>query len=79
RTEGCLAERELSPPAAVQEWTNAKVRPARSLPRSIPASFVTLGNASFLVTSNYEAILAYNCAHSYAMSVVELADAIRSR
>jgi membrane-bound lytic murein transglycosylase B len=79
RTTGCLAERDLSAPAAVRAWTDAKVRLARSLPRSTPASFVTLGNASFLVTSNYEAILAYNCAHSYAMSVVELADAIRSK
>ena len=77
RTEGCLAERDLSAPVTVREWTRQKVRPARSLPRSTEASFVTLGRASFLVTSNYEAILAYNCAHSYAMSVVELADAIR--
>ena len=79
RTEGCLAVRDLSAPAPVRQWANSTLRLVRSLPRATPASFVTLGHASFLVTPNYEAILAYNCAHSYAMSVVELADAIRSR
>lgn len=77
RVEGCGAERDLSAPAPAREWTRARVRPTRPLPRATNASLVTLGPASFLVTSNYEAILAYNCAHSYAMSVVELADAIR--
>lgn len=79
RTEGCSAERDLSAPSATRVWTTAGLRLVRSLPRTTPASFVTLGEPGFLVTSNYEAILAYNCAHSYAMSVVELADAIRSK
>jgi peptidoglycan lytic transglycosylase B len=78
RTEGCSAERNLSAPGPVRQWTKARVRPVRSLPAAAHASLVTLGPASFLVTSNYEAILAYNCAHSYAMSVVALADAMRS-
>jgi membrane-bound lytic murein transglycosylase B len=77
RAKGCSAERDLSPPRLIREWAAARVRPRRPLPHATPASLVTLGPASFLVTSNYEAILAYNCAHSYAMSVVELADAIR--
>lgn len=77
RSDGCSAERDLSAPKPVREWTAARVRLGRALPRAAAASLVTLGSASFLVTSNYEAILAYNCAHSYAMSVVELADAIR--
>jgi membrane-bound lytic murein transglycosylase B len=78
RTEGCSAARDLSAPAAVREWTKARVRLNRTLPGATSASLVSLGPASFLVTSNYEAILAYNCAHSYAMSVVELSDAIGS-
>lgn len=79
RAEGCGAERDLSAATPVQDWTRARVRLVKTLPRATPASLVTLGSASFLVTSNYEAILAYNCAHSYAMSVAELADAITSK
>jgi membrane-bound lytic murein transglycosylase B len=79
RPEGCGAERDLSNRASVQEWTRAGLRLSRQLPRKAQASFVTLGSVSFLVTANYEAILAYNCAHSYAMSVAELADAIASK
>ena len=33
-------------------------------------------NRAFLVTANYEALLAYNCAHTYALSVAMLADRI---
>jgi membrane-bound lytic murein transglycosylase B len=32
----------------------------------------------FLVESNYDAILEYNCAHSYAITVALLGDAIAS-
>jgi membrane-bound lytic murein transglycosylase B len=78
RSEGCGAERDLSTPADVGAWAKADVKLVRFLPRAASASLVTLGSASFLVTSNYEAILAYNCAHSYAMSFAELADTIRS-
>jgi membrane-bound lytic murein transglycosylase B len=79
RAQGYRAELDLSVPAPVRAWRNAHVQLTRSLPLASSASLVTLGNASFLVTKNYEAILDYNCAHSYAMSVVELADAIRSQ
>jgi membrane-bound lytic murein transglycosylase B len=78
RETGCGAERDLSAPASVAEWTKARLSLSRPLPRATSASFVVLGKAMFLVTPNYEAILAYNCAHSYAMSVAALADAIRT-
>jgi membrane-bound lytic murein transglycosylase B len=32
----------------------------------------------FLVSTNYDALLDYNCAHSYALSVALLGDALAS-
>lgn len=79
RDAGCNAERELSAPVPVRDWTRARLTLRRSLSGATTASLLRLGRSSFLVTSNYEAVLAYNCAHSYAMSVVELSDAIAAR
>lgn len=79
RESGCAAAREMTTPAPVAEWLKAGVAVRRPLTRSASASVLQLGRSSFLVTANYEAVLAYNCAHSYAMSVVELSDALRSR
>ena len=42
------------------------------------ASLVHNGRRSFLVYDNYEALLGYNCAHTYALSVALLADRIGS-
>jgi membrane-bound lytic murein transglycosylase B len=42
----------------------------------VPAGLVDVGERQFLVYPNYDAILAYNCAHYYALSVALLADAI---
>jgi membrane-bound lytic murein transglycosylase B len=41
------------------------------------ASLVEAGSRTFLLYDNYEALLGYNCAHSYALSVGLLADRIR--
>ncbi len=76
RANGCLAERDLSLALPVEQWRSEGLRPDRRLPRGTSASLLRLGRSDFLVTTSYEAILAYNCAHSYAMSVVQLADAI---
>ena len=38
------------------------------------ASLVRAGKRSFLLYSNYDAILGYNCAHTYALSVALLSD-----
>ena len=43
------------------------------------ASLVSGTTRRFLVDANYDAILDYNCAHSYALSVGLLADAIESK
>jgi membrane-bound lytic murein transglycosylase B len=51
-----------------------------ALPRAdISASLVRVDTRRFLVYGNYEALLAYNCAHTYALSVSLLADRIGTR
>jgi membrane-bound lytic murein transglycosylase B len=45
----------------------------------VPASLLQLDGRAFLVYRNYEAVLGYNCAHRYALSVVLLADRIAAR
>jgi membrane-bound lytic murein transglycosylase B len=44
---------------------------------SVDASLVQAGTRSFLLYPNYSSILEYNCAHTYALSVVLLADRLR--
>ncbi len=47
------------------------------LPSTLPdASMVTGTSRHFLVYRNYDALLDYNCAHPYAVSVGVLADRI---
>jgi membrane-bound lytic murein transglycosylase B len=41
------------------------------------ASLYRAGKRAFLVYTNYEALLGYNCAHAYALAVSQLADRIR--
>ena len=43
-----------------------------------PASLVSGSTRHFLVNPNYDAILEYNCSHSYAITVALLGDAIAS-
>ena len=45
---------------------------------SSDAALVTGTSRSFLVYHNYDALLEYNCAHSYAVGVALLADRIES-
>jgi membrane-bound lytic murein transglycosylase B len=80
REEGCRAERLMTIQRPLNEWKRFGVRSVgnRPLPAStIPASLVKAGTRSFLVYDNYEAILGYNCAHTYALSVVLLADRLK--
>ena len=62
----------------VQRWRSSGVRAAgtaRRCPTSMPpASLVSGATRHFLVYANYDALLDYNCAHSYALSVGLLAD-----
>jgi membrane-bound lytic murein transglycosylase B len=80
RVAGCRAFREMSEPLPLARWSELGVRTqaGQHLPRADRiASLVTAGPRSFLVYGNYEALLAYNCAHAYALSVAVLADRLR--
>jgi membrane-bound lytic murein transglycosylase B len=77
RVAGCRAFREMSEPLPLDRWSELGVGTVagQRLPRADRiASLVTAGPRSFLVYGNYEALLAYNCAHAYALSVAVLAD-----
>ena len=81
RTEGCYAIRNMSERRDMKDWIKFGVRRAdgKPLPKAdVKASLVTTGDArTFLAYRNYEAILGYNCAHYYALSVALLADRFR--
>jgi len=81
-TGGCSAVRDMTEPRPLGEWTSLGVRQksGAALPASdMPASLVRVDTHTFLVYANYEALLGYNCAHTYALSVAMLADRIGER
>jgi membrane-bound lytic murein transglycosylase B len=80
RTEGCFAIRNMTERRPLAEWQKRGVRlvNGRPLPNAtIPAGLVDVGERAFLVYPNYDAILAYNCAHYYALTVALLSDRLR--
>jgi membrane-bound lytic murein transglycosylase B len=80
RPEGCYAIRNMTERRPLAEWQELGVRlvGGKPLPRAaIPAGFVDVGERTFLVYPNYDAILAYNCAHYYALTVALLSDRLR--
>ena len=79
RETGCRAVRGLTQARALKDWRTLGVRrsngqPMPASPRE--ASLLDIDDRRYLVTSNYEVLLAYNCAHTYALSVASLADRI---
>jgi membrane-bound lytic murein transglycosylase B len=79
RTSGCRAMREMTDPLPVDRWRELGVRGTNGRPLrggSAPLSLVSGTRRHFLVSGNYEAVLEYNCAHAYALSVLLLADRI---
>lgn len=79
RDEGCRAERELTNRLPLAKWHALGVRTAAggALPKvDLEASLLHSGKRAYLVYPNYEALLEYNCAHSYALAVALLADRI---
>ena len=79
RNGTCVATRDMTTALPLAEWKKLGVRAAGGAPLPVTgpsASLVSGSSRDFLVTGNYDALLAYNCAHSYALSVAMLADRI---
>ena len=77
RTEGCRARREMTVAQPLTAWRKLGLETASRQPlpvSALQASLVRDDSRAFLVYDNYEALLDYNCAHSYALSVALLAD-----
>ena len=77
RTDGCRAERDMTVPLALGQWQDLGVRGlhGHALPKAdLTASLVTAGKRRFLVYGNYGAVLRYNCANAYALTVGVLSD-----
>jgi membrane-bound lytic murein transglycosylase B len=81
-TDGCRAERELTRPLPLARWNALGIRTTagRALPKAdLDASFLPAGDRGFLLYPNYLALLRYNCANAYAVSVGTLADKLTDR
>ena len=79
REGGCRARRDMTVALPLAEWRKLGVRlkGGRPLPQSdLKASLVSGTTRYFLVYGNYDALLEYNCSHSYAISVALLSDAV---
>ncbi|HEX7139198.1 MAG TPA: lytic murein transglycosylase [Vicinamibacterales bacterium] len=79
REGSCRATRDMTVAQPLTKWAGLGVHMpgGKPLPKSdTAASLVSGAKRQFLVYTNYEALLEYNCAHSYAISVALLADAI---
>ena len=79
RDGSCKAMRDMTIALPMTKWAELGVRlpGGRPLPKTDDTvSLVSGAKRHFLVTHNYDALLDYNCAHSYALSVGLLSDAI---
>jgi membrane-bound lytic murein transglycosylase B len=80
RETGCRAERAMSEPRPLRAWRRMGIRTMAGalVPSStLEASLMRAGTRSYLLYPNYETILDYNCAHTYALSVALLSDRLR--
>jgi membrane-bound lytic murein transglycosylase B len=81
-TGPCQAVRDMTEARPLSAWRELGVvqKNGAALPGAdMAASLVRVDTHRFLVYGNYEALLAYNCAHTYALSVAILADRIGTR
>jgi membrane-bound lytic murein transglycosylase B len=80
REQGCRATRLMTDPRPLSEWRKFGLLTATgtAVPKAdLTASLVVAGTRSFLVYDNYDALLGYNCAHSYTLAVGLLSDLIK--
>ena len=79
--EGCYAIRNMTErvplDALARARRDARRRRRRCRRPTCTAGLVDVGERTFLVYPNYDAILGYNCAHYYALTVALLADQLR--
>jgi membrane-bound lytic murein transglycosylase B len=81
RSGTCQATRTMTVALPIGTWRELGVRlmGGAALPKAdLQASLVSGSARHFLAYGNYDALLDYNCAHSYAVSVALLGDAIAS-
>jgi membrane-bound lytic murein transglycosylase B len=81
RAGTCRATRDMTVALPIKEWKALGVRLPNGGPLSAAepdASLVSGVTRHFLVSRNYDALLEYNCSHSYAISAGLLADQIGS-
>jgi len=79
RDSGCRAMRDMIGPAPLAHWQRLGVRRADGGDLPVvarDAALVRAGRRHFLIYGNYDALLGYNCAHNYALTVALLADRI---
>jgi len=77
RNGSCKATREMTAALPLKEWSEMGVRlvDGRPLPDADQSASLVSGTTRFfLVYENYDALLSYNCAHPYALSVALLSD-----
>jgi membrane-bound lytic murein transglycosylase B len=80
RTEGCYAIRNMTVRRPLSDWKRLGVRRVDGGPlpnAAVTAGLVDVGSRTFLVYPNYDAILAYNCAHYYALTVALISDRLQ--
>src|ERR1051325_347937 len=84
RDGSCQATRDMTVPLTMARWNDLGVRLSNGkkltrLPAGSEETPASLGSGTprhFLVYPNYDVLLAYNCAHSYALTVGLLADSL---
>jgi membrane-bound lytic murein transglycosylase B len=80
RPMGCSAIRNMTERRPLEEWRALGVTRVDGgpLPKvDLRAGLVDVGDRKFLVYPNYDAILGYNCAHYYALTIGLLGDALK--
>ena len=81
RESACRARRDLTVALPLKRWEELGVRSLNGKPlppAALNASLVSGTKRHFLVYDNYDAILEYNCANAYAVTVGLLSDAVAS-